>query len=64
MQLAGAGDQLLIFQHCVKSSKLTWLHSAQVLPNRLPPLQKQLIRMGPDHVRQIKAYLRKVQAAL
>jgi hypothetical protein len=30
----------------------------------LPPLQKQLIRMGPDHVRQIKAYLRKVEAAL
>ena len=30
----------------------------------LPPLEKQLIRMGPDHVRQIKAYLRKVEAAL
>jgi hypothetical protein len=30
----------------------------------LPPLQKQMIRMGPDHVRQIKAYLRKVKAAL
>jgi len=30
----------------------------------LPPLQKQLIRMGPEHVRQIKAYLREVQAAL
>jgi len=30
----------------------------------LPPLQKQLIRMGPEHVRQIKAYLRQVEAAL
>jgi hypothetical protein len=30
----------------------------------LPPLQKQLIRMGPDHVRRIKAYLREVEAAL
>jgi len=30
----------------------------------LPPLQKQLIRMGPEHVRQIKAYLRQVDAAL
>ena len=30
----------------------------------LPPLQKQLIRMGPDHVRTIKAYLREVEAAL
>jgi hypothetical protein len=30
----------------------------------LPPLQKQLIRMGPDHVRRIKAYLRQVAAAL
>jgi len=30
----------------------------------LPPLQKQLIRMGPEHVRQIKAYLREVEAAL
>jgi len=30
----------------------------------LPPLQKQLIRMGPEHVRQIKAYLREVDAAL
>jgi hypothetical protein len=30
----------------------------------LPPLQKQLIRMGPDHVREIKAYLREVEAAL
>jgi hypothetical protein len=30
----------------------------------LPPLQKQVIRMGPDHVRQIKAYLRAVEAAL
>jgi len=30
----------------------------------LPPLQKQLIRMGPEHVRQIKAYLREVKAAL
>jgi hypothetical protein len=29
-----------------------------------PPLQKQLMRMGPDHVRQIKAYLRAVEAAL
>jgi len=30
----------------------------------LPPLQKQLIRMGPAHVRRIKAYLRQVEAAL
>ncbi len=30
----------------------------------LPPLQKQLIRMGPDHLRRIKAYLRRVDAAL
>jgi len=30
----------------------------------LPPLQKQLIRMGPAHLRQIKAYLREVEAAL
>lgn len=30
----------------------------------LPPLQKQLIRMGPDHLRRIKAYLRQVDAAL
>jgi Protein of unknown function (DUF3014) len=30
----------------------------------LPPLQKQLIRMGPEHVRRIKAYLRQVAAAL
>jgi len=30
----------------------------------LPPLQKQLMRMGPAHVRQIKAYLRQVEAAL
>ena len=30
----------------------------------LPPLQKQLLRMGPEHVRQIKAYLRQVEAAL
>jgi len=30
----------------------------------LPPLPKQLIRMGPDHVRRLKAYLRQVAAAL
>lgn len=30
----------------------------------LPPLQKQLIRMGPEHVRVIKEYLREVDANL
>lgn len=30
----------------------------------LPSLQKQLIRMGPDHLRRIKAYLRQVDATL
>jgi len=30
----------------------------------LPPLQKQLLRMGPDNAARVKAYLRKVAAAL
>jgi len=30
----------------------------------LPPLQKQLLRMGPEHIRRIKAYLRQVEATL
>lgn len=30
----------------------------------LPPLQKQLVRMGPDNVRRLKAHLTEVRAAL
>src|SRR5262245_55747969 len=30
----------------------------------LPPLQKQLLRMGPENVKRLKAYLTEVKAAL
>lgn len=30
----------------------------------LPPLQKQLVRMGPENARRVKAYLRELAAAL
>jgi len=30
----------------------------------LPPLQKQLLRMGPENSRRVKAYLRELAAAL